>query len=83
MRKIKDESELPLPPAESRQIVQDFVRSLSTPTVDYDCRSGECYQREDGQNWKHPAYQVSRGAIESNTAKEDGAIYPYSEQAAA
>lgn len=92
MRTIKDESELP-PPEGTTRMLQEFIRSLSAPTVLQDCRSGECFSRADQQNWKHPAYtrsasmgvtgQLDWPEVEPTTAKFDNAIYPYAEKQAA
>jgi hypothetical protein len=96
MKTIKNESELPLPPSE-RAVGQEFLRLKSDPTILKDCGSGDLYRRDDGKNWKHPAYVRERkfklidgvrvaqpwSALTAQGAYCDDAIYPYSEKAAA
>lgn len=97
MRTIKGESELP-EPANDWAIWQGFIRSKSDPTILQDCGSGELFRREDGKNWKQPAYirecefELKEGGIrvpkpweplQAKGAYCDTDVYPYTETKAA
>jgi hypothetical protein len=96
MRTIKNESELPTTDSD-RAVWQGFIRLKSDPTILKDCGSGELFRREDGKNWKSPAYTREREfdlkdgirvakpweRLVATGAYCDDATYPYSEKAAA
>lgn len=85
MTTVRNESMLPT----RNGSFQYFIRSISIPTVLIEGHSGECFQREDGQRWQHPALERSTDrdgnwdALTPRGAWFDDAVYPYRTKAAA
>jgi hypothetical protein len=89
MKTVKDESELPTPPATKSRTTQWFLRSKSDPAVLIEYHDGEKFRRRDGKAWMQPALE-RHARIDDNGEKHwgafspkngycDPAIYPYTE----
>lgn len=70
------------PDRDRPRLAVEYLRSKCDPRVVIDTTSGECYWREDGEKWEHPAYKCERFDLEEpwqiaqpKTAYCDDAIY--------